>query len=201
MTSPPAPEPLYRQIMRRLDELAASDQPPDRLPTARQLAADHDCSLPTARLALQRWKTRRRLQPDTTPTTSSRTVEVVPVYQRIMRRLDELAASGHRASDGLPTASQLAQEFGCSLPTAKQALRRWRARATSPTDTSMYRSIIRGIETQIASGALRPGDRLPTPEQLARDYNCSPATARQAIERLQADQIITGHQGRGTYVR
>ncbi|MFY1633653.1 MULTISPECIES: winged helix-turn-helix domain-containing protein [Micromonosporaceae] len=64
----------------------------------------------------------------------------------------------------------------------------------------VYRRIMRAIETAIATGELKPGDKLPSTAQLCEQYGCSAPTARQALARLQERGVLQGHQGRGVYV-
>ncbi|MDG4834849.1 winged helix-turn-helix domain-containing protein [Solwaraspora sp. WMMD1047] len=64
----------------------------------------------------------------------------------------------------------------------------------------VYRRIMRAIEADIASGELKPGDRVPSTAQLVEQYQCSAPTVRQALARLQERGVLQGHQGRGVYV-
>jgi len=52
----------------------------------------------------------------------------------------------------------------------------------------------------ISSGALKPGDKLPTETRLAKDFNVSRNVVREAIARLRSDGVIETKQGRGGIV-
>lgn len=65
---------------------------------------------------------------------------------------------------------------------------------------SDYQRVIDSIEEKIASGALKPGDRLPSIAQLAAEYNTSRTTVTNALAILRARGIVRGHQGKATFV-
>ncbi len=64
-----------------------------------------------------------------------------------------------------------------------------------------YRSLIRLMDAAIQSGELKPGERLPTQRQLAYDLGLSVQTVSRAYDRLIEAGMISGHVGRGTFVR
>ncbi|MDE2627281.1 MAG: FadR family transcriptional regulator [Burkholderiales bacterium] len=53
---------------------------------------------------------------------------------------------------------------------------------------------------QIDSGALRPGDRLPTEQQLALAHGVSRTTVREAVHQLQSRRMVVSRQGSGVFV-
>ncbi len=53
--------------------------------------------------------------------------------------------------------------------------------------------------TKLIAG-LKPGDRLPTEEELTQDFGVSRNTIRQALQVLHEDKIIYKRKGAGTYV-
>lgn len=53
---------------------------------------------------------------------------------------------------------------------------------------------------RIDSGALRPGDRLPTEQQLALAHGVSRTTVREAVHQLQSRQMVVSRQGSGVFV-
>lgn len=57
------------------------------------------------------------------------------------------------------------------------------------------------ILEQIASGTLRPGDKLPSENKLCELFNVSRPVVRQALVRLQADGMVLTRKGLGTVVR
>jgi len=64
----------------------------------------------------------------------------------------------------------------------------------------VYRQIIDQVHGARASGALRPGARLPTVRQLAVDLSINPNTVVRAYRELELTGIITTHQGTGTFL-
>jgi GntR family transcriptional regulator len=66
--------------------------------------------------------------------------------------------------------------------------------------TPIYTKIVADIKAKIASGELKPGDRLPTVEQLKAQYGASSTAIRNAMLVLRSEGLITGHQGKGVYV-
>ncbi len=65
-----------------------------------------------------------------------------------------------------------------------------------PKHARMRRTILDGI----ASGALAHGDRLPSEQQLAREFRVSVGTARRALGQLVTEGVVVREQGRGTFV-
>lgn len=60
--------------------------------------------------------------------------------------------------------------------------------------------LIEGLQSQISSGRLCPGDRLPTTTQLRQQFGASATTVRYAITYLKAEGLIVGRQGDGVFV-
>lgn len=56
------------------------------------------------------------------------------------------------------------------------------------------------LEEQIESGALRPGDRLPTEQQLALAHGVSRTVVREAVHQLKSRALVVSRQGSGVYV-
>ncbi len=57
------------------------------------------------------------------------------------------------------------------------------------------------LRQEIASGRLRPGDRVPSEVQLCAQYQISPMTARRALTLLLDEGLVTAARGRGTFVK
>jgi GntR family transcriptional regulator len=57
------------------------------------------------------------------------------------------------------------------------------------------------LRQQIATGILRPGDRIPSETQLSEQYEVSPMTARRALTILLDEGLATAMRGRGTFVK
>ncbi|MFF2300491.1 FadR/GntR family transcriptional regulator [Arthrobacter sp. NPDC058127] len=60
---------------------------------------------------------------------------------------------------------------------------------------SAYESIVGQVEGAVASGELKPGDRLPSERQLMADFSVSRATVREALRVLQSNDIIESRPG------
>ncbi len=56
------------------------------------------------------------------------------------------------------------------------------------------------LGAQIGSGALRPGDRLPTEQQLALAHGVSRTVVREAVHQLKSRELVRSRQGSGVYV-
>ncbi|MBW2305851.1 MAG: GntR family transcriptional regulator [Deltaproteobacteria bacterium] len=73
-----------------------------------------------------------------------------------------------------------------------------------PLDRNSYKPIYIQIAdivaSQIHSGDLLPGDKLPTEAELCQHYQVSRLTVRQAFLRLEWDGLIQKYQGKGTFV-
>ncbi|HDN79697.1 MAG TPA: GntR family transcriptional regulator, partial [Chloroflexi bacterium] len=64
----------------------------------------------------------------------------------------------------------------------------------------LYREIAESLRRQIASGELKPGDRLPPVREMARRWNCTPGTVSRAYAELAREGLVVGHRGGGTRV-
>jgi len=64
----------------------------------------------------------------------------------------------------------------------------------------LYVQIMRILEEQIRLAHWRPGDKLPTQQQLAEHFEVSLAPVKQALRELEKRGIVSPRQGRGTYV-
>jgi DNA-binding transcriptional regulator YhcF (GntR family) len=64
----------------------------------------------------------------------------------------------------------------------------------------VYRQIVDQIKYQVASGMLRPGDRLPSVRELARRLPANQNTVLKAYELLTHEGLLSRRQGDGTFV-
>jgi GntR family transcriptional regulator len=64
----------------------------------------------------------------------------------------------------------------------------------------VYRQIIDQVHGARASGAIGPGDQLPTVRQLAVDLSINPNTVVRAYRELELTGALTTHQGTGTFI-
>ena len=70
----------------------------------------------------------------------------------------------------------------------------------SEIQLTRYELLAKKIKDQIISGALKPGDRLPTIRDCAKAENLSPGTVKKAYATLAEDGLIEMTRGRGTIV-
>ena len=64
----------------------------------------------------------------------------------------------------------------------------------------VYRQIIDQVHAARASGAIGPGERLPTVRQLAVDLRVNPNTIVRAYRELELTGVLTTQQGTGTFL-
>lgn len=65
----------------------------------------------------------------------------------------------------------------------------------------MYKQLEQCISSAIGSGALKPGDKLPTEDELADAFGISRPVTRQAYSSLVAENLIARERGRGSFVK
>ncbi|MFN0182694.1 MAG: GntR family transcriptional regulator [Aquabacterium sp.] len=63
----------------------------------------------------------------------------------------------------------------------------------------LYRAVKRGLLAALADGRIAPGAALPSETVLAGQMQVSIGTLRRAVDELVAENLLTRHQGRGTY--
>lgn len=69
-----------------------------------------------------------------------------------------------------------------------------------PTFSPLYRQIKELILDALESGEWRPGQMIPSEQELASRYGVSQGTVRKAIDELAVDNLLIRKQGKGTYV-
>ena len=80
------------------------------------------------------------------------------------------------------------------------------ARATPAIDlsrsaVSRYIQLATLFRRRIEQGAWKPGDQIPTVDELAAECGVARATIRQALDQLQAEGLIDRFRAKGTFVR
>jgi len=60
--------------------------------------------------------------------------------------------------------------------------------------------IMAQLEAMIIEGSLLPGQKLPPERELAQQFNVSRPSLREAIQKLEAKQLVSRRQGGGTFV-
>lgn len=63
-----------------------------------------------------------------------------------------------------------------------------------------YERLIDDIERRIASGELKPGEKLPSIRELAEQYETSQTTVKDALRILRREGTVRTQQGKGTWV-
>ena len=66
---------------------------------------------------------------------------------------------------------------------------------------AIYRQIVEQVKYKVASGELRPEDRLPSIRELAKQLKINPRTVVKAYEELQSGGLVVRRQGQGVFVR
>ncbi len=64
-----------------------------------------------------------------------------------------------------------------------------------------YQRLAETIKRAISHRRWRPGERLPSEQDLALHFTVAPGTVRQAITQLVDEGLLERHQGKGTFVR
>lgn len=72
--------------------------------------------------------------------------------------------------------------------------------AFSPTFSPLYRQIKALITQSLEAGEWRPGEMIPSENELAARFKVSQGTVRKAIDELSADNLLVRRQGKGTFV-
>lgn len=65
---------------------------------------------------------------------------------------------------------------------------------------AMSEEIAKLLRNEIRTGTLKPGDRLPTEQQLCQMFGVSRPVVREAISRLKYGGVLESYQGRGVFV-
>ncbi|MGG4605050.1 amidohydrolase family protein [Paenalcaligenes sp. Me131] len=73
-------------------------------------------------------------------------------------------------------------------------------KSPAPSRRQLSEDISRYLETEIAQGRLKPGDRIPTESQLTAMFEVSRNVVREAVARLKSDGLVESHQGLGAFV-
>ncbi|KPH62743.1 transcriptional regulator PdhR [Pseudoalteromonas porphyrae] len=61
--------------------------------------------------------------------------------------------------------------------------------------------ILEQLENMILEGSLAPGEKLPPERELAKQFEVSRPSLREAIQKLEAKGLVTRRQGGGTFVK
>lgn len=75
------------------------------------------------------------------------------------------------------------------------------ADAINGAGVALWRRIQQTLQAEIAAGAFKPGERLPTETELAHRFGVNRHTLRRAVSALQDAGLLRVEQGRGTFVQ
>lgn len=75
-----------------------------------------------------------------------------------------------------------------------------RLRLAGPASAPLYQRIEHGVRDAVEAGQLRPGDRLPSVADLARELGVARLTVLKAFRGLEREGLLASHVGRGTFV-
>ncbi|HEX7974408.1 MAG TPA: FadR/GntR family transcriptional regulator [Anaerolineales bacterium] len=64
----------------------------------------------------------------------------------------------------------------------------------------IFEQAVEQIRSLIANGTWTPGDKLPTEQELGRQFNVSRSSVREALRVLESEGLIEARRGSGTYV-
>ena len=70
----------------------------------------------------------------------------------------------------------------------------------APTFSPLYRQIKALITQALEAGEWRPGQVIPSEQELAARFGVSQGTVRKAIDEMAAEKLLVRKQGKGTYV-
>jgi molybdate-binding protein/DNA-binding transcriptional regulator YhcF (GntR family) len=68
------------------------------------------------------------------------------------------------------------------------------------TESYLYQEIAESLRRRIASGELRPGDKLPPVRKMAQHWSCTPGTVSRAYAQLAQEGLVEGRRGGGTLI-
>lgn len=82
-----------------------------------------------------------------------------------------------------------------------QATSQFRIQLDPHSGVPVYRQIMDQVRGAVASGALQPGEQLPTVRQLAVDLAINPNTVVRSYRELELGGLLESNQGTGTFIR
>jgi len=72
--------------------------------------------------------------------------------------------------------------------------------APGPAFSPLYQQIKALITRELQAGVWKPGEAIPSEQELAARFKLSQGTVRKAIDELAADNLLVRRQGKGTFV-
>ena len=74
------------------------------------------------------------------------------------------------------------------------------ARGTAPSFSPLYQQIKALITAELQAGVWKPGEAIPSEQELAARFKVSQGTVRKAVDELAAENRLMRRQGKGTFV-
>src|SRR5882757_1285959 len=74
------------------------------------------------------------------------------------------------------------------------------ASAAGASRKPRHREVFESLLSEIASGRLQPGDRLPTEAELAKTFSASRSTIARAMRDLKGRGLLNRQRGGGTHI-
>jgi GntR family transcriptional regulator len=97
-------------------------------------------------------------------------------------------------------AVSLGAEGGSSVRLSERTVRRYDVFMSLPADAPLYSRVEAVLASEIADGALKVGDQLPTEDSLITRFEVSRITVRRAIQNLVSRGLVEIRRGKGTFV-
>src|ERR1700749_2401017 len=72
--------------------------------------------------------------------------------------------------------------------------------AETPGYRPLYRQVYDIVVRRVAEGNWRPGEALPSEQNLARELGVSQGTMRKVLDSLTAEKVLERRQGKGTFI-
>ena len=97
-------------------------------------------------------------------------------------------------------AVSLGAEGGSSVRLSERTVRRYDVFMSLTADAPLYSRVEAVLASEIADGALKVGDQLPTEDSLIARFEVSRITVRRAIQNLVSRGLVEIRRGKGTFV-
>lgn len=97
-------------------------------------------------------------------------------------------------------AVSLGAEGGSSVRLSERTVRRYDVLMSLAADAPLYSRVEAVLASEIADGALKVGDQLPTEDSLIARFEVSRITVRRAIQNLVSRGLVEIRRGKGTFV-
>ncbi len=118
----------------------------------------------------------------------------------VMIRMRRKAVNEGKSLAGIARAVSLGAEGGSSVRLSERTVRRYDVFMSLPADAPLYSRVEAVLASEIADGALKVGDQLPTEDSLIARFEVSRITVRRAIQNLVSRGLVEIRRGKGTFV-